>query len=76
MPENRKKPAQRPFELRIPTGDCILFPFSGAEVKFFRAKTRPGNAVGMLGAEGGALFRLRGAQPKELILSSINSFTK
>jgi len=56
--ENRKKPVQRPFELRIPTRDCILFPFSGAEVKFFRAKTRPENAVEMLDAEVGALFRL------------------
>ena len=44
--------------MRIPAGDRILFPVSGAQLKFFRAKTRPENAVGMLGAEVGALFRL------------------
>ena len=45
------------YNLRIPTCDCILFPVSGAELKFFRAKTRHENAVGMLGPEVAALFR-------------------
>jgi hypothetical protein len=46
------------YNLRIPTCDCILFPVSGAELKFFQAKTPPEEAVGMLGTEVGALFRL------------------
>ena len=46
------------YNLRIPTGDCILFPVSGALLKFYRAKTRPENAVGMPGTEVGALFRV------------------
>jgi hypothetical protein len=37
----------------------MLFPVSGAQLKFFRAKTRPENAVGMFGTEVGALFRLK-----------------
>jgi hypothetical protein len=37
----------------------MFFPFSGAQVKFFRAKTRSENVVGMLGTEVGALFRVR-----------------
>jgi hypothetical protein len=36
----------------------MLFPVSGAQLKVFRAKTRPKNPVGMLGTEVGALFRL------------------
>ncbi len=35
--------------LRIPTGDCIVFPVSGALLKFFRAKTPPEEAVAMVG---------------------------
>ena len=54
-----QKPVPSTYNLRIPTGDCILFPVSGAQLKFFRAKTRPENAVGMVGTEVGALFRLR-----------------
>ena len=46
------------YNLRIPTGNCIAFPVSGAQLKFFRAKTRAENAVGMLGTEVGALFPL------------------
>jgi hypothetical protein len=37
--------------LHIRTVDCMLFPVSGAQVRFFRAKTRPENAVGTLGTE-------------------------
>jgi hypothetical protein len=47
------------YNLRIPIEDCILFPVSGAQLKFFRAKTRPENAVWMLGTEVGALFRFK-----------------
>ena len=34
--------------LRMSTEDRILFPVSGPQVKFFRAKTRLKNVVGML----------------------------
>jgi hypothetical protein len=37
----------------------MFFSVSGAQLKFFRAKTRPENAVGMFGTEVGALFRLK-----------------
>lgn len=43
--------------MHIPTGDCMLFSVSGAQLKFFRAKTPPEEAVGMVGTEVGALFR-------------------
>jgi hypothetical protein len=56
-PSDRKKVSST-YNLRVPTGDCILFPFSGPQLMFFRAKTRPENAVGMLGTEVGALFQL------------------
>jgi len=46
------------YDLHIPIGDRILFPVSGVKLRFFRAKARPENAVGMLGAEVGALFQL------------------
>jgi hypothetical protein len=45
--------------LRIPAVDCILLLGIGAQLKFFRTKTRLENAIGMLGSEVGALFRLR-----------------
>jgi hypothetical protein len=48
------------YNLRISTADCMLFPVSGVQLKFFRAKTRPENAAGMLGTEVGVLFRLKG----------------
>ena len=54
-----QKPVPSTYNLHIPTGDCMLFPVSGAQLKFFRAKTRPENAVGMFGTEVGALFRLK-----------------
>jgi hypothetical protein len=57
-----QKPVPSTYNLRIPAGDCILFPVSGAQVKFFRAKTRPENAVGMPGTEVGALFRFTDSQ--------------
>lgn len=45
--------------LPIPPGDLILFPVSATQLKFFRAKIRPENAVGLLGTEGGALSRFK-----------------
>jgi hypothetical protein len=39
----------------------MVFPVSGVQLKFFRAKTRPENAVWMLRTEVGALFRLEHA---------------
>ena len=56
-PENAKL-VPSAYNLRIPTGGCILFSVSGALLKFFRAKTRPENAVVMPGTEVGALFRI------------------
>jgi hypothetical protein len=56
-PENAK-PVPSTHNLRIPTGDRILFPVSGAQLKLSRVKIPPENAVGMLGTEVGALFRL------------------
>ena len=53
-----QKPVPSTYNLRIPAGNRTLFPVSGVQVKFFMAKTRPENAVGMLGTEVGALFRL------------------
>ena len=53
-----QKPAPSPYNLPVPAGDCILFPVSGAQLKVFRAKTRPENPAGMPGTEVGALFRL------------------
>ena len=53
-----QKPVPSTYKLPIPIEDCILFPVSGTQLKFFRAKTRPENAVGVLGTEVGALFRL------------------
>jgi hypothetical protein len=53
-----QKPVPSTYNLRTPTGDLILFPVSGAQLQFFRAKTPPEEAVGMVGAEVGALFRL------------------
>ena len=38
--------------------DCMLFPVSGAQLEFFRAKTPPEEAIGKVGIEVGALFRL------------------
>jgi hypothetical protein len=35
----------------------MLFSISGAQLKFFRAKTPPEEAVGMVGTEVGALFQ-------------------
>lgn len=52
-----RKPVQSIYNLRIPTGDCMLFPVSGARPQLFRAKTRPENPVGIPGAEVGALSR-------------------
>ena len=46
--------------LRISTGDFIFLPVSAVQPKFFRAKTRPENAVGMVGTEVDALFRAEG----------------
>ena len=43
--------------LRIATTDLIFPPASGAQLKFFQAKTRLENAVGMVGTEVGVLFR-------------------
>ena len=54
-----QNPVPSTYNLRIPIGDCILFPVSGAQLKFFRAKTPPEEAVGMVGNEVGALFRVR-----------------
>src|SRR5208337_5278836 len=54
-----QKPVPSTYNLRIPIGDCILFPVSGAQLKFFRAKTPPEEAVGMVGTEVGALFRFK-----------------
>jgi hypothetical protein len=51
------KPAPSPYNLPVPAGDRILFPVSGAQLKFFRAKTPPEEAVGMVGTKVGALFR-------------------
>jgi hypothetical protein len=53
-----QKPVPSAYNLRTPAGDRILFPVSGAQLQFFRAKTRPENAVGMVGTEVGALFRV------------------
>jgi|GEM_PF-2384582 hypothetical protein len=53
-----QKPVPSTYNLRIPIEDCILFPVSGAQLKFFRAMTPPEEAVGMVGTEVGALFRL------------------
>jgi hypothetical protein len=36
----------------------MFFSVSGAQLKFLRAKTPPEEAVGMVGTEVGALFRL------------------
>jgi len=55
-----QKPVPSTCNLRIPAGDRILFPISGAQLKFFRAKTPPEEAVGMVDTEVGALFRQRG----------------
>jgi hypothetical protein len=65
-----QKPVPSTYNLRIPTGDCILFPVSGAQLKFFRAKTRHENAVEMLGTEVGALFPFSSyfAAPDTLVL--------
>jgi hypothetical protein len=52
-----QKPVPSTHNLRIPAGDRILFPVSGVQLKFFRAKTPREEAVGMLGTEVGALFR-------------------
>ena len=54
-----QKPVPSTYNLRVPIGDCILFPVSGAQLKFFRAKTPPEEAVGMVGTEVGALFRIK-----------------
>ena len=53
-----QKPVPSTYNLHIPTGDFMLFPVSGAQLKFFRAKIPPEEAVGMVGTEVGALFRL------------------
>jgi hypothetical protein len=53
-----KKPVPSTYNLRIQTGDYLLFPVSGAQLKFFRTKTRPEIVVVMLGTEVGALFRV------------------
>jgi RHS repeat-associated protein len=48
----------------------MLFPVSGAQPRFFRAKTRPENVVGMFGTEVGALFRFKKTLTrKEMIMS-------
>jgi hypothetical protein len=52
-----QKPVPSTHNSRIPIEYCILFPFSGPQLKFFRAKTPPEEAVGMVGTEVGALFR-------------------
>jgi len=43
--------------LALDTGYCILLSVSGVQMKVFRAKIRPENAVGMIWTEVGALFR-------------------
>ncbi len=53
-----QKPVPSTYNLRIPAADRILFPVSGAQLQFFQAKTPPGEAVGMVGTEVGALFRI------------------
>ncbi len=58
-----EKPVPSTCNLRIPVGNCILFPVSGAQVKFFREKTPPEEAVVMLDSEVGALFRDKSLQP-------------
>ena len=45
-------------------GNCIIFRGMGARRKFFRAKTPPEEAVGMVGTEVGALFRFKSSCPK------------
>ena len=54
-----QKPVPSTYNLRSQTRDHILFPVSGAQMMFYRVKTRPENAVGMVGTEVGALFRLK-----------------
>jgi hypothetical protein len=53
-----QKPVSSTYNLRTPTGDLILFPVSGGQLQFFRAKTPPEEAVGMVGTEVSALFRI------------------
>jgi hypothetical protein len=54
-----QEPVPSTYNLRSQTRDHILFPVSGAQMMFYRVKTRPENAVGMVGTEVGALFRLK-----------------
>ncbi len=54
-----QKPVPLPYNLHILTRDCMLFAVSGAQLKFFRAKTPPEEAVGMVGTEVGALSQLK-----------------
>lgn len=43
--------------MHISTRNCRLFPVPGVQLEFFRAKARGENAVGLPGAEEGALSR-------------------
>jgi len=54
----REKLVPLTYKLRISSGDLMFFWSCGHKWSLFRAKTRPENAVGMLGTEVGALFRV------------------
>jgi len=54
-----QKPLPSPYNLRIPIGNCIFFQGASARRKFFRAKTPPEEAVGMVGAEVGVIPVIR-----------------
>jgi len=51
----------------------MFFSVSGAQLKFFRAKTRPENAVWMLGTEVGALFRFLKSSKQSMITSGVRN---
>ena len=57
-----QKSVQSAYNLRIPTGDCILFPFSGAEVQFFGQRPDPKMRLGWLALK---LVHYSGEKEKE-----------